>query len=109
MKSEEHMDGEEIAGSSDRVLVPWWFRLIALVLGVALLVPPTVLIWRYSADPSRFASLSNLGVVQLIIAGVVLLLSAVAPWNTLGIRVRKVGIFEFDRVINTQAQEHVEE
>jgi len=64
---------------------------------------------RYSLAPTRYISPANLGVVQLILAGTVILLFALAPWRALGLRIRKVGFVEFERVLSGQANENAME
>ena len=89
--------------------IPGWYRVVAAAIGSALLMLPLAYILRYSLDPSHFVSPAALGLGQLILAGTFILLAAITPWRALGLRIRKVGIFEFDRVIRTQASEHAEE
>jgi hypothetical protein len=89
--------------------IPRWYRVVAAAIGLALLLLPLAYLLRYSLDPSHFVSPAALGLGQLILAGTFILLAAITPWRSLGLRLRKVGIFEFDRVIRTQASEHAEE
>jgi hypothetical protein len=86
--------------------IPVWFRWISGILALGLIVPPTIFIVRYSVAPAQYVSPANLGVVQLILAGTLILLFALAPWRALGLRIRKVGFVEFDRVLSGQANEN---
>lgn len=89
--------------------VPTWFRWVASAVALMLIVPSTVFIVRYSLSPAQFVSPKELGVIQMILAGTVILLFALAPWKALGLRLRKVGFLEFERVVSGQAAEHAQE
>ncbi len=89
--------------------VPIWFRLVAAVLALAMVVPSIALYVRYVIDPARNASPAELGTGNLILAGILILIFALTPWKTLGLRVHKVGFLEFERVVTRQASEHAEE
>jgi len=108
-KDQRNDPGEDPLVTDDTSFeVPAWFRWVASAIAIVLIVPPIVFIFRYSFSPGRFVSPSELGVIQLILAGTAILLFALAPWKALGLRLRKVGILEFDRVISGQAAEHAE-
>lgn len=109
MQFEKPDDEEPLIENGSTFELPVWFRWATSTLALALIVPSTIFIIRYSLDPERFVSPSDLGVVQLILSGTLLLLFAMAPWKTLGLRIRKVGFLEFDRVISGQAAEHAQE
>lgn len=66
-------------------------------------------LYRYwnGKEITRFAN--DFGVSKLIIAGAIVALVAIAPWNDLRLRLKKVGFLEFDRVVNQQAREHIQE
>lgn len=106
---EELAEGDQPLASGNEPEIPRWYRVVAAVIGSALLLLPLAYILRYSLNPSRFVSPAALGLGQLVLAGTFILLAAITPWRSLGLRLRKVGIFEFDRVIRTQASEHAEE
>lgn len=106
---EELAEGDQPLVSGNEPEIPRWYRVVAAAIGSALLLLPLAYILRYSVNPSRFVSPAALGLGQLILAGAFILLAAITPWRSLGLRIRKVGIFEFERVIRTQAGEHAEE
>lgn len=106
---EEEAECDEPLAPDREPEIPGWYRVVAAAIGSALLLLPLAYIIRYSLNPSHFASPAALGLGQLILAGTLILLAAITPWRALGLRIRKVGIFEFDRVIRTQANEHAEE
>jgi len=106
----EEADRERpLTGDGAPFEVPVWFRWAASAVALLLIVPSVLFLVRYSLAPNRFASPSDLGIIQLILVGTAILLCALAPWKALGLRLRKVGIVEFDRVISGQAAEHAEE
>jgi hypothetical protein len=100
---------ETIEGSSDAFEIPWWFRLLSVFVSLMLIVLPVAYIIRYSAQPERYTPPEGLGLVPLIVAGASILLIALAPWRAFGLRIRKVGFLEFERVVNAQATEHAQE
>lgn len=106
---DELTESDEPLAPDTEARIPRWYRVVAIAVGLALLLPPLAYMVRYSLKPSGFASPSTLGLGQLILAGAFILLAAITPWSSLGLRIRKVGILEFDRVIRTQASEHAEE
>ncbi|MGC3979678.1 MAG: hypothetical protein QM808_00280 [Steroidobacteraceae bacterium] len=91
------------------IMIPRWFRFIGVVLAVVLMTPGVILIWRQVRVASEAVPATDSGTVQLMIAGVIVALASLAPVDKLRLRLRKVGWFEFDRVINRQAKEHVDE
>lgn len=75
-----------------------------LILGVSVFA-----LISYINDPNRFASPKDLQLSTVIIFSVGILIFALVPWETLGIRIKKIGSVEFATVVNTQAREHAEE
>jgi hypothetical protein len=109
MTTDDSKADEPLVTGDDAFEVPTWFRWSAAFVALLMIVPPVLFLVRYSLAPSRFVSPKELGVVQLILAGTAILLFALAPWKALGLRLRKVGFLEFDRVISGQAVEHAQE
>lgn len=106
MESSAALSEEPLVDDGSPFEVPTWFRWASAALALALIAPATIFIIRYSLAPGRYVSPASLGVVQLILAGTVILLFALAPWRALGLRIRKVGFVEFDRVLSGQANEN---
>ena len=96
-------EGEPIQG------LPGWVRLVFAVLAILLLLTCTVLIAAYVKNPATIPSPRELQLNTLIIAGLAILFLALVPWHKLGLRIRKIGAIEFERVVNTQASEHAVE
>lgn len=67
------------------------------------------LMWDYVQDPRQSASPQDLQLGNVMIAALAILVLAVVPWQKLGLRIRKIGAIEFDRVVSTQANEYAEE
>lgn len=109
METNDPGEEEPLAADDGSFEIPTWFRWVAAALSLALIVPSIVFVVRYSLAPAQFVSPTELGITQLILAGTVILLFALAPWKALGLRLRKVGFLEFDRVISGQAAEHAQE
>ena len=98
MQLEKPEDDESQMEDNTAFELPTWFRWATCVLALALIVPPTIFIIRYSLEPERFVTPADLGVIQLVLSGTLLLLLAMTPWKALGLRIRKVGFVEFERV-----------
>jgi len=85
--------------------VRWLLALAALlVLSVS-----AMLMWSYIQNPQYRASPQELQLGNLILAAFAILILAIVPWYKLGLRIRKIGALEFDRVVSTQANEYAEE
>lgn len=106
MESTASLSDQPLVDDGAPFEVPTWFRWVSAVLALGLIVPSTIFIVRYSLAPTQYVSPTTLGVVQLILAGTLILLFALAPWRALGLRIRKVGFVEFERVLSGQANEN---
>ena len=103
-------DQDESTDKDEGVLVvPGWLRLVGIALACMLWAPAAIFLWNYwhGLAPSKAAA--DLGLYKLLIAGTTVMLVSLAPWNSLKLRLRKVGFVEFERVMNKQADEHVKE
>jgi hypothetical protein len=89
--------------------LPLSFKILVSIVVAVVLVPVLVLIWQYIHDPQSAASPKELGLSGLIIFCLSALILVWVPWDRLGLTVKKIGGFEFERVVTGQAQEHVEE
>lgn len=100
---------ETAIGSTPVLSIPPWFRIVAGVIGLAMLWPSLSLLYSSWSEPDKFSIAFTSAISHLMIVGAVVLLAAAAPWNGLGLRLRKVGFLEFDRVINNQSRERIED
>ena len=80
-----------------------------MLLAVLLWTPPAVFLCRYWQGLEVSKGAADLGLAQLLIAGTIVMLVALAPWNELRLRLRKVGFIEFETALSNQAREHVKE
>jgi hypothetical protein len=85
--------------------IPMWFRALSSLVALCLIFLPTAFIVLYARFPSQYESPNSLGLVPLILAGTAILLFSLAPWKAFGMRIRKVGFLEFERVMSGQASE----
>ena len=85
--------------------VRFWFSLAA----IAALIVCSILMAAYIRDPQNFAAPSELQLGTLILIGFATLFLTLVPRHKLGLRIRKVGAIEFERVVNTQATAFAEE
>ena len=95
--------------ASGVLYVPTWLRWVGVLLALLLMAPAVFFLWQYGHAHEVAKSAADLGVSKLLIAGTVVMLIALAPWNSLQLQLKKVGFVEFGRVVNTQAREHVKE
>jgi len=87
-------------------------RLVQVAIGLSAIVvlcTSVFLMWKYIEDPKTYASPKELQLSNLLIFSLSVLLFILVPWGKLGIRIRKIGSVEFDRVVSGQAKEHAEE
>jgi hypothetical protein len=108
-KRYKNSSAEEVLGESSQsiVLSPWlkWPLVVffAMISSVCFFV-----YWQYINSPKISASPSELGLSAITIftlSGTVILL---LPWNKFGLRIKKIGIFEFEQVVAAQAAENNE-
>jgi hypothetical protein len=91
------------------LVVPAWLRLVGIALACMLWAPAAIFLWSYWHGLASSKAAADLGLYKLMIAGTSVMLVSLAPWNSLKLRLKKVGIVEFDRVVNKQAEEHIKE
>jgi hypothetical protein len=96
-------DGEPLQQLPDAVR--FWFSVAAIVV----LIVCAVLMGAYIRDPKNFAAPSELQLGTLLLASFMTLLVTLVPWHKLGLRIRKVGAVEFERVVSTQAAAYAED
>lgn len=96
---------------SERTLanVPGWIRWLFGGISFVLLSICIRLYVLYIRDPGTYASPSDLELSTISIFAFIVLLLCVVPWGSMGLRIRKIGVLEFEQVIQTQAGEHAEE
>ncbi len=102
-KEELISEGEPIQG------LPRWVQVVIGLSAAAVLCVSVFLMWKYIGDPKSYASPKELQLSNLLIFSLSVLLFILVPWGKLGIRIRKIGSVEFDRVVSGQAREHAEE
>lgn len=102
-KEELISEGEPIQG------LPRWVQVVIGLSATAVLCVSIFLMWKYIGDPTSYASPKELQLSNLLIFSLSVLLFILVPWDKLGIRIRKIGSVEFDRVVSGQAREHAEE
>lgn len=59
--------------------------------------------------PQKIPSPSDLQIGPIFIFCSTIFLFAITPWSKLGIRINRIGPVEFERVLNEQSKEHIEE
>lgn len=96
-------EGEPIQG------LPKWIKIITASICIIILSTSVFLMWKYVEAPQQYASPKELQLVNLIIFSLSILILVLVPWNKMGIRIRKIGTVEFDRVVSGQARENAEE
>ncbi len=102
-KEELISEGEPIQG------LPRWVQVVIGLSATTVLCVSVFLMWKYIDDPKSYASPKELQLSNLLIFSLSVLLFILVPWGKLGIRIRKIGSVEFDRVVSGQAREHAEE
>ncbi len=101
---------ESLISEGERVVgLPPWVRCVLALSAIAVLGAAITLMWAYIQDPENSASPQALQLGNLVLAAFAVLILALVPWHKLGLRIRKIGAIEFDRVVSTQAKEYAEE
>ena len=104
-ESDYQMPEEEL---SSYELPNWAKTLVSLILLVPIIVS-IILFSQHIEAPKLAASPKDLGLTPLIIFAMSGLVILWTPWKKLGIRVTKIGGLEFEKIVQEQANEHVEE
>lgn len=105
---DENVD-EQPLSQFDTLVLPFWYKLLfGLMFGIVSLICGGLYV-AYILSPKDIPSPSDLqlGSVFIFSSAIFLLLST--PWPKLGLRINKIGPIEFERVINAQNREHIEE
>ena len=89
--------------------LPTWFRILAALIVVAGIGACLWVIVRYVIDPDKNASPDQLGLSSILIFLVALLALLAIPLGKLNLRLKKIGPFEFEEIVRTQAKERFEE
>jgi hypothetical protein len=64
--------------------------------------------WKYINFPETSASPSELGLSAITIFSLSATVILLLPWNKFGLKIKKIGIFEFEQVVSAQAAENNE-
>ena len=78
-------------------------------IAVIILIAALVIIEEYIQSPRVAASPKDLGLTPLIIFSLTALIVTWTPWKKLGVRVSKIGGLEFEKIVQEQAAEHIED
>lgn len=89
--------------------IPIWLRLAAVIVLSLLLAFSIALFVRYLISPTNGLEPSKVGLGNLIIFCLLGILFFLVPWEDFGLRIRKFGPFEFEQILNGQAEEHIDE
>ena len=87
-------EGESVVG------LPSWVRCVLALSAIAVLGAAIALMWAYIQDPENSASPQALQLGNLVLGAFAVLILALVPWHKLGLRIRKIGAIEFDRVVS---------
>jgi hypothetical protein len=99
------MDEVPLSDREQESSVPAWFRWAMAVIACAMILPAVVYLIRFTISPALLVSPKELNLDKIALFGVLILLLAIAPWDRLGLRIKKVGWLEFDRISRGQATE----
>lgn len=110
---EEQLDDEQTLSDmpfgETAFTFPVWLRFTAVVTLVLLFTLSVVFFVVYLFWPQKAFEPSKIGVGNLTIFSFLGIIVFLIPWEDYGLRIRKFGPFEFEQILRTQAQEHIEE
>lgn len=105
MDSEEPTltEGVSISG------LPLRYKFGSTALVCFLLLPAITLVCAYIFYPEKYPAPQEIELFNIIVVSVLILLFVWMPWESMGIRVSKIGSVEFEQVLRGQATEAAEE
>lgn len=105
---DDNVDEKPLSQFDTLVLPPWYRRVFGLMSGLVSLICGGLYV-AYIASPQGIPSPSDLQLGSVFIFSSAIFLLLTTPWAELGLRINKIGPIEFERVINAQNREHIEE
>jgi hypothetical protein len=105
---DDNVDEKPLSQFDTLVLPPWYKRVFGLMSGLVSLICGGLYV-AYIASPQNIPSPSDLQLGSVFIFSSAIFLLLTTPWAELGLRINKIGPIEFERVINAQNREHIEE
>lgn len=107
--AEEDMVEKPLSQIDELLAFPPWYKWgFAIVFGLVSLACIGLYV-AHILNPRQIPSPNDLQLGSIFIFSSTVSLLVVTPWSKLGIRINKIGPIEFERVINEQAKEHIEE
>ena len=107
-KNFEHPE-EELRAASTSFRIPPPLRWCVTGSAIAVIAFCVFFIFKYINAPSVYAKPSDLGLSSVFLFSISALFLTWMPWQTLGMRISKIGGIEFKQIVEEQASEHAEE
>lgn len=102
----ESNTNDELAESKN---LPWWFKVLVSVITIPVILVVFYLYWLYIFNPDSYQSPKELGLPIILMFSVSLLVFAFIPWEQVRLIFKKIGPFELQEMLNTQANERDKE
>jgi hypothetical protein len=96
----------EAPPSEEGLGVPRWLRIMLGLIFATLLIVAVVLLYGYLSGSHQEWKPAELDIIDLLVFCVLGLTVCLLPWEQYQIKIKKIGPFEFERVLSSQAQEH---
>ena len=109
MSNEEDILENPISQADSLSALPLWFRWVFGLSTGAILLVCMILYFCHISSPTEVPSPQELELGTLFVFSATILILVATPWDNLGIRLNKIGPFEFERIINQQAIEHIDD
>jgi hypothetical protein len=100
---------EELEPVSVSFKIPSLLKGCVTICSIAIIGACTFLFIEYIHDPDTYAKPSDLGLSSIFLFSISALFLVWIPWQSLGMRITKIGGIEFKEIVEEQATEHAEE
>ena len=110
MTQKKHDNTEmELSDSSQNIVLSPWLKWPLILFFSALTFFSLSIYWNYIQEPKNSASPNELGLSAVLIFSLSATVILLLPWNKFGLKIKKIGIFEFEQVVAAQAAENAED
>jgi hypothetical protein len=106
--SNKKINSEETDDNKPKSAIPALVRWPLIVVFCLILLVCFYLYWQYISSPATAPPPSELGLSSITIFCLTVTVLLLIPWDKLGIRISKIGFFEFEQIVTTQAAENNE-
>lgn len=111
MKTERESQLEtevELSRSYRNITISPWLKYPFIIILLIIVLFSVVIYWQYIKCPNSAAKPEELGLSGIFLFCLTALFVILLPWKKLGVRIKKIGIFEFEQIVAEQVSEQSE-